>query len=83
MRSKTPQHIGPNIRRIRKEKGFTITFIANKLSKSPQWLSNIEKSRRGISPDELYEIARILNEDINIFFEKTLNEAFKYTGTDS
>lgn len=77
--------IGTNIRLIRQSKGITATFVASKLDKSPQWLSNIEKNKRQISIDDLINIAAVLGEDINIFLPPPTTQRLINlpTGTDS
>jgi len=68
-------HIGEKIRAIRTSKGISQVYIAGKLGKTPQWLSNIEKGRRQISITELEQIAMVLEVKVTIFFEERLNVA--------
>lgn len=74
--------LGTRIANVRKSKGITQTFVAKRLKKTPQWLSNIEKGRRTIEAEELNKIAEILGENVGIFFKKELNVLFNNTGTD-
>lgn len=66
--------IGEKIAMLRKERGITQRYIAERLSKSPQWLNHIEKDRRNISAAELYAVAQILEEDVNSFFAENIND---------
>lgn len=69
--------IGKRIAEVRKGKFLTQDFLAQRLSKTPQWLSNIERGTRPISADELAKIAFILGVDPSIFFDNQLNESSK------
>lgn len=69
--------IGKRIAEVRKGKFLTQEFLAQRLSKTPQWLSNIERGTRPISADKLVNIACILGVDPSIFFENQLNESSK------
>ncbi len=74
-----------NITAIRESKGVTQTFLATKLGKTPQWLSNIEAGRRRVAAVELFAIAEVLETNVEIFYADDLNAAFnnKPTGTDN
>ncbi|HCF49111.1 MAG TPA: transcriptional regulator [Syntrophomonas sp.] len=61
--------IGQNIARIRKSKGVTLEWVAGKMGRTPQWLSNIERNRRSIESTDLYKISQILGVDIENFFK--------------
>jgi len=67
-------NLGERIAKIRRGKGMSQAFITNKLGKTPAWLSNIEKGRRGIGAEELHQVADILGVGIGIFFKEGLNE---------
>ncbi len=66
-----------NIAAVRESKGITQTFLANKLGKTPQWLSNIEAGRRRVAAIELYAIAEALNTSVEVFYADDLNATFK------
>lgn len=65
-----------NITAIRESKGITQTFLASKLGRTPQWLSNIEAGRRQIAAIELYAIAEALETNIELFYANNLNATF-------
>lgn len=65
--------VGRRIAEVRKQKGLSQEYIATKMNRTPQWLSNIERETRPISADELAQIASILDVHPSIFFDKTLN----------
>jgi transcriptional regulator with XRE-family HTH domain len=73
--------IGEKIKFLRTSKGVSQVYIANKLGKTPQWLSNIEKDRRKISISELEQVAEILGVETAIFFDKEINETFNQLPT--
>ena len=64
----TGRHIGRRIAEIRKQKRLTQEYVAGRLGKTPQWLSNIEREIRPISADELAKLAVILEVEPGIFF---------------
>lgn len=69
--------INERLRKIRKDKGITQTYIARKLGKTSGWYSNIERGDRKLSAEDAKKIAEVLNIDINeIFFEDNLNVVF-------
>ena len=74
--------LGKKIAQIRTSKGMTQTYVASQLDKTSQWLSNIEKGRRGIGAIELYQIAKILGVSVGSFFDDDLNVTLKPTGTE-
>lgn len=67
--------IGKKIAETRRGKFLTQEFLAQKLNKTPQWLSNIERGTRPILADELAKLADILGVEPSIFFEKQLNKS--------
>ena len=64
------RHIGRRIAEIRKQKGLTQKYVAERLGKTPQWLSNIEREIRPISADELANLAVILEVEPGTFFRQ-------------
>lgn len=66
--------IGARIAATRKSKGLSQDYIAKKLGKTPQWLSNIERSCRPISAEELVKVAGIIGVDPAIFFADDFHE---------
>lgn len=65
--------VGKRIAEVRKGKCITQEYLAHKLNKTPQWLSNIERGVRPIMADELAIIAEVLGVSPSIFFANELN----------
>ncbi|MGB9813488.1 MAG: helix-turn-helix transcriptional regulator [Thermovenabulum sp.] len=69
--------INERLKKIRKSKGITQTYIARKMGKTCGWYSNIERGNRKLSAEDAKKIADILGVDIKeIFFENELNATF-------
>lgn len=68
-------NIGERISLTRKCKGIQQKYVAEKLYKTPQWLSNIERGTRPVGAEELKKIATILGVDAGIFFADDFNNA--------
>jgi len=66
--------VGRKIAEVRKQKGLTQKYIATKMNRTYQWLSNIEREERSISADVLAQVANILEVSPSIFFDKTCTE---------
>jgi transcriptional regulator with XRE-family HTH domain len=71
------RHIGRRIAEIRKQKGLTQKYVAGRLGKTPQWLSNIEREIRPISADELAKLAVILDVEPGNFFANNYNKTLR------
>ena len=71
------RHIGRRIAEIRKQKGLTQKYVAGRLGKTPQWLSNIEREIRPISADELAKLAVILEVEPGIFFADNFSKTLR------
>jgi len=69
--------IGRKIAEVRKQKGLTQKYIATKMNRTYQWLSNIEREERSISADVLAQVANILEVSPSVFFNKELDETSK------
>ena len=69
--------VGRKIAEVRKQKGLTQKYIATKMNKTYQWLSNIERETRSISADKLAQVANILEVSPSVFFTKELDETSK------
>lgn len=67
-------HMGARLAFIRKSRSLTQGCIAQKLGKTPQWLSNIERGVRPIGAEELGKIARLLQVQPGLFFATNFNE---------
>ena len=66
--------VGSNIRKIRKEKGFSYEYLATKLelmgiSIHRQSIYDIEKNKRAVKDYELYGLAKALDVDVNVLLE--------------
>lgn len=64
--------VSKNIKKIRKEKGLTQEQLAEKMSYSTQFISNIEsKNHQTFSLGTLWRLALVLNIDIrDLFYEE-------------
>ena len=63
--------VSKNIRKIRKEKGFTQAELAEKMSYSTQFISNIEsKNHQTFSLGTLWRLALVLDIDIKELFNE-------------
>jgi transcriptional regulator with XRE-family HTH domain len=66
--------VNQNLRVIRKSKGMTQKYVAISLGMPVQTYNSYELGRRKISADLLKEIAIVLDEPIENFFENKLYE---------
>lgn len=64
-------NLGINIKNIREQKGFTQSYVSEKLGyKSPSIISEIEKNKKGIDARKIPSLATILGVSIEeIFFD--------------
>jgi len=70
--------IGKNIKKYRKEKGFTQRKLAETLLLSESFIAKLESDTyQTISIDTLEQIANFLNVDITNFFDKSIVEEKK------
>lgn len=70
--------IGKNIKKYRKEKGFTQRVLAEKLLLSESFIAKLESSTyQSISIDTLKHISIVLNVHITKFFDETVMEEEK------
>ncbi len=63
-----------NVEAIRIAKGVTKTFIANGLGMSLQGYRYLENGDVNISVEKIKDIARLLGEDVSVFFNDELTE---------
>lgn len=66
--------VGSRIREIRKSKGISATFVANKLGVHPSTIGKYETGERGVDADFLPKIAKVLGVDVGVFFTHELDE---------
>ena len=55
------------MRRARREAGLTQDQLASRVGRKKNWLSDIERGRRGIDPHTLQEIAQITGRPVEYF----------------
>ncbi len=67
-----PIHL--KIEEIRRKKGVTKTYIAQKCDKSVSWYHGIATGRRTPNVDSIRQIAEALDVDVRIFFEEKLSD---------
>lgn len=68
------QTVGSRIREIRKSKGISATFVANKLGLHPSTIGKYETGERSVDADLLPEIAKILGVNVGDFFAHHVDE---------
>lgn len=66
--------LGSLIREIRKSKGVTATFLANKLHVSTSTVWKIEHDMVRIKFDDVVLIADLLGVDVQIFFDNAVDK---------
>ena len=62
--------IGQNITRIRKQRGYTINYLAGECDMEKSNLIPIEKGRINVTTGTLLKIANVLEVDVSEFFRK-------------
>jgi len=70
------EHILENIKRIRKQKGYSHEYIAYKLNISQVAYSKLENSLTKLSVERLYKIAEILETKLGDILEVNSNAIF-------
>ena len=69
------QLVSKNIKKQRKLKGLTQEQLAEKMSYSTQFISNIEsKNHQTFSLGTLWRLAQVLNIDISLLFKEDIEE---------
>ena len=69
------QLVSKNIKKQRKLKGLTQEQLAEKMSYSTQFISNIEsKNHQTFSLGTLWRLAQVLNIDISLLFKDDIEE---------
>ena len=80
------KEIGTRIAKLRKQKGLTQEYLAEKMDVSIQMISNLECGKKAIRPENLAKVCRVLdisadyiltgvntnNQEINIIAEKLM-----------
>ncbi|WP_153465038.1 helix-turn-helix transcriptional regulator [Sediminibacillus terrae] len=70
-------NINSKVREIRKSKGITQVFVAKQLGIAVQTYNGYELGRREIKAETLRNIASILNEPVENFFDNNLYDSKK------
>lgn len=65
---------GQNIRKIRKEKGYTQETFAFALDSSPKYIGCLERGEKNPSLPFTYKIAKILNTTVEKLFVETMHQ---------
>ena len=66
--------VGERLRRARREAGLTQDQLASRVGRKKNWLSDIERGRRGIDVHTLQRIAGITGHSIEFFSNPAFNE---------
>jgi transcriptional regulator with XRE-family HTH domain len=76
-------YLGPQIRRLRRERGLTQAQMAGELGVSPSYVNLVERNQRPVSADLLVRVAAAYDLDLSAFSDEraddlfaSLNEAF-------
>jgi transcriptional regulator with XRE-family HTH domain len=76
-------NIGPKIRRLREQKGYSQEFVASKLDITQASYARIESEEIKVSVDKLQKIAEVLEADISTFFDPARLSIQSQTNHDS
>ena len=68
-------HVGQRIRDKRNERGMSQTEVANALGVTFQQVRKYERGTNRVGASRLYDLSRILNVPVQIFFEGLENQA--------
>ena len=66
-----PEHIGGDVRALRKARGMTLAELAFKVGRSVGWLSQIERNLTAPSIDDIRRLADALDQPLSLFFGAT------------
>ena len=69
MNTKILERLGARLKYIRKEKGFTQEFLAEKVKIHPTYVGKLESGKNNLSVLMLYKISRALNVKLSEVFE--------------
>ena len=69
MNTKILENLGKQIRKIRKDKGFTQESLAEKVGIHPTYVGKIESGKNNLSVLMLFKISRALGVKLNDIFE--------------
>ncbi len=68
-------HVGNDVRALRKAHGLTITQLADQLERSVGWLSQVERGQNDPSIEDIRQLSKIFEVPISFFFRNDLAEA--------
>lgn len=71
------QTIGKNIKSIRLLRGFSQEQLADKLQKSINFVSLVERGESGLAIQTIVDICKVLNVDVNSIFEGVIEQSSK------
>lgn len=72
-----PIHL--RVEKVRLLHGVTKTHIAKHCNKTVAWYSDVSKGKIRLTVEDLEKIARALNVDVTIFFDRKLSETLNFT----
>ena len=67
--------IHANVKEIREAKGISQSHVADKLGMTPQGYRHIEIGNSRLTVEVLRVIAKVLDEDVSVFFDRKLTES--------
>lgn len=67
-------HVGNDVRGLRKSHGYTITQLANAIDRSVGWLSQVERGQTDASIEDIRQLSKIFEVPISFFFRNDLAE---------
>jgi len=67
-------HVGNDVRALRKSHGYTITQLANGMDRSVGWLSQVERGQTDASIEDIRQLSKIFEVPISFFFRNDLAE---------
>lgn len=65
-------HVGNDVRALRKSHGYTITQLADAIARSVGWLSQVERGQAEASISDIRQFAKIFDVPISFFFRNEL-----------
>lgn len=69
-------YLGPQIRRLRRERGLTQAQMAGELGVSPSYVNLVERNQRPVSADLLVRLAQSYDLDLSAFSENRADDLF-------
>ena len=66
--------VGKEIKRVRKERGWTQAYLAEMVDVSNQYISAIENASKGVSLQVVFDIAEVLDVSLDVLFGTGMRE---------